>query len=219
LKNENLFIVLTADTSDTSISVSVRDEQRLIIMEAICRFLDIIRAPSVLEKVWHLLTSVSILSPSELAAAATVLGVNAIRYNKVRVAEGRILSVIFKFNRNRAFTLFHTINFPKKSWCSRAELDMIVHEMVHVFQFEKIGCLYIPQALRAQMREGYDYGGWQQLENDWAVGKHFHDYNREQQGKIAQDYYNLVISTTLPDDDRVSLAYQPFIDELRNGAF
>ncbi|NLT28479.1 MAG: hypothetical protein GXX97_05370, partial [Dehalococcoidales bacterium] len=77
-------------------------------MEAVCRFLDIIRAPSVLEKIWHLLTSVSVLRSSELSAASSVLGANAISYESVRVAEGRILSVIFKFNRNRAFTLFHT---------------------------------------------------------------------------------------------------------------
>lgn len=186
-------------------------------MEAVCRFLDIIRAPSVLEKIWHLLTSVSVLRSSELSAASSVLGANAISYESVRVAEGRILSVIFKFNRNRAFTLFHTINFPQKSGCSRTDLALVVHELVHVFQFEKIGCVYIPQALRAQMKEGYDYGGWQQLVKDWSKGKHFRDYNREQQGKVAQDYYNLVICTGLPDDAPVRLAYRPFIDELRNG--
>ncbi len=217
MKNENLFVVLTADSADTSISVFGVHCQGCKIMETFCRLLDKIRAPLVFEKIWHLLTSVSILRSSELSAASNILGTNAISYDKVRVAEGRILSVIFKFNRNRAFTLFHTINFPKKSGCSRNDLSLVVHELVHVFQFEKIGSLYIPQALRAQMKEGYDYGGRQQLAQDWSVGKHFRDYNREQQGKIAQDYYNLVICTALPDDDPVRLAYQPFIDELRNG--
>ncbi|MDD4923640.1 MAG: hypothetical protein PHF74_02235 [Dehalococcoidales bacterium] len=186
-------------------------------MEAICKLLDKIRTPFVFEKIWHLLTSVSTLNPSELSAASSVLGANAINYDKVRVAEGRILSLIFKFNRDRAFTLFHTVNFPKKSGYSRTELDIVVHELVHVLQFEKIGSLYIPQALRAQMKEGYDYGGWQQLEQDWVSGKHFRDFNREQQGQIAQDYYNIVISAALPHDNPVSLAYQPFIDELSNG--
>jgi hypothetical protein len=186
-------------------------------MANFCRLLDIIRLPPVIEKIWHLLTSVSILKSSELSAAASVLGANAINYDKVRVAEGRILSIVFKFNRNRAFTLFHTINFPRKSRGSRKELDIVVHELVHVLQFEKIGCLYIPQALRAQMNEGYGYGGWEQLAEDWNNGKHFRDFNREQQGQIAQDYYNLVIRSGLSPDDPVSLAYQPFIDELRSG--
>jgi hypothetical protein len=146
-----------------------------------------------------------------------VFGAGAISYDKVRVAEGRLLTIIFKFNGNRAFTLFHTINFPKKSGDSREELDIVVHELVHVFQFEKIGSLYIPQALRAQMNEGYGYGGWEQLAQDWANGKRFRDFNREQQGQIAQDYYNLVISPHLPTDDPVRLAYQPFIDDLRRG--
>ncbi len=185
-------------------------------MEAICRLLDKIHAPLVFEKIWHLLTSVSILNPSELSAASSVLGAGAISYDKVRVAEGRLLSIVFKFNGNRAFTLFRTVNFPRERGYSRAELDIIVHELVHILQFEKIGSLYIPQAIRAQMNEGYGYGGWEQLAQDWQNGKRFRDFNREQQGQIAQDYYNLVISATLPDDDPVSLAYQPFIDELRN---
>jgi hypothetical protein len=186
-------------------------------MEALCKFIDIIRLPLVVEKIWHLLTSVSLLKSSELAAAASVLGAGAISYNKVRVGERRLLTIIFKFNGNRAFTLFHTINFPPKSGDSREELDIVVHELVHVFQFEKIGSLYIPQALRAQMNEGYGYDGWEQLVQDRVDGKHFCNFNREQQGQIAQDYYNMVIEPELPPDDPIRLAYEPFIDDLRRG--
>ena len=188
-------------------------------MEAICSFLDKIRIPFIIEKIWHLLTSVSVLTTSELSAASSVLGANAIQYDKVRVAEGRILYIISKFIRNRAFTLFHTVNFSKESGHSRAELDIVVHELVHVLQFEKIGSLYIPQSLQAQMNEGYGYGGWTQLAQDWHDGRHFRDFNREQQGQIAEDYYNLVVSPALPPDAPVSLAYQPYISELRNGDF
>ena len=186
-------------------------------MEAVCRFLDRIRIPFIIEKIWHLLTSVSVLTASELSAASCVLGASAIQYDKVRVAEGRILYIISKIIRNRSFTLFHTVNFSKESGHSRAELDIVVHELVHVFQFEKIGSLYIPQSLQAQMKEGYDYGGWTQLVQDWNDGRRFRDFNREQQAQIAQDYYNLVISPALPPDDPVCLAYGPFIGELRNG--
>lgn len=211
----SLFL-LTADTPDTSIIIS-----DLIFtgwnMEVICRFLDKIRIPFIIEKIWHLLTSVSILTQSEADAALCVFGANAIRYDKVRVAEGRILYIISKFIDNRAFSLFYTVNFSKKSGHSRAELDIVVHELVHVLQFEKIGSLYIPQSLQAQMKEGYDYGGWTKLAQDWHDGKHFCDFNREQQGRIAQDYYKLVIVAALPLDDPVNLAYQPFIDELRRG--
>jgi hypothetical protein len=186
-------------------------------MAFICRVFDIMHGPGIFEAVWHFLTSVSILRPSELSAASAVLGVDIINYDRVRVAEGKILSVIFKMNGNRAFTTFHTINFPRKSGRSRERLDIVVHELVHVLQFDKVGSLYIVQSLKAQFKEGYSYGGWQQLSEDWNNGRHFRDFNREQQGQIAQDYYNNVLAANLPDDDLVSLAYKPFIDELRSG--
>ncbi len=48
---------------------------------------------------------------------------------------------------------------------------------------------------------GYSYRGWQQLEKDRGNGKHFRDYNREQQAKIAQDYYSAVITKGLSAED------------------
>ena len=78
-----------------------------------------------------------------------------------------------------------------------------------------MGSVYIWQALRAQSTEGYGYGGWEELVLDRENGKRFRDYNREQQGQIAQDYYRFVIEKQLPDQDPVRLAYEPFIDEIR----
>jgi hypothetical protein len=186
-------------------------------MTAICKVFDALRGPGIFEIFWRILTNASILSRDEVAAASVVLGANAIRYDDVRVAEGKLLNIIFRLNGNRAFATFHTINFPRVNGCSRKRLDIIVHELVHVLQFEKVGSVYIVQALKAQRKEGYSYGGWQQLAADWNGGKHFRDFNREQQGQIAQDYYNLVIAGNLPDEDPASLAYKPFIEELQNG--
>ncbi|MFC1902960.1 hypothetical protein ACFLX4_02710 [Chloroflexota bacterium] len=96
-------------------------------------------------------------------------------------------------------------------------MDITVHELTHVFQYECIGSVYIWQALRAQRMNGYSYGGWQQLKQERDNGKHFRDFNREQQGQIAQDYYNKVIVQELPDQDPIRQAYEPFINELRSG--
>jgi len=52
---------------------------------------------------------------------------------------------------------------------------------------------------------------------DWGDGRHFRDYNREQQGQIAQDYYAEVVETGRSPQDPISQAYEPFIAELRNG--
>jgi len=89
--------------------------------------------------------------------------------------------------------------------------------MVHVYQFETVGSVYIWQALRAQKTNGYSYGGPDQLAKDRKNGKRFSDYNREQQGQIAQDYYNRVLTSAPPENDPARLAFQPFIDDLQAG--
>ena len=186
-------------------------------MAWIFRVFDALRGPRLFEIIWHVVTRVSSLSETEIDAASSVLGTGAIRYGAVRVSEGGLLGLIFRFNKRRAFTTFHTINIPGSGRHSRSHLDIIVHELTHVYQFEVIGSIYIWQALRAQRKAGYKYGGWQQLEEDWRNGKHFRGYNREQQGKIAQDYYSRVVAKELLAEDPIRQAYEPFIDELRNG--
>lgn len=187
-------------------------------MAWICRAFDTLRGPRLFEIIWHLLTRVRALTAAELEAASSVLGASAIRYSAVRVADGRILGLIFRLNGRRAFSTFHTINIPDSGASSISHLALVVHELTHVYQFELIGSIYIWQALRAQRSaEGYNYGGWQQLVKDWSQGKHFGDYNREQQGKIPQDYYRMVVASGLPAENAISRAYEPFINELRNG--
>ena len=58
---------------------------------------------------------------------------------------------------------------------------------------------------------GDDYGGADGLHEHRAAGKRYCDYNREQQGQIAQDY-----SALLAAGEETS-AYEPFIKELREG--
>ena len=186
-------------------------------MSWIFRLFDLIKGPRLFEIVWHILTGVSPLTETEISAASTVLGPNAIKYGSVRVAEGRLLRLIFKLKSKRAFTTFHTINLPRSGSHSRPHLDLLVHELVHVFQFELIGSVYIWQSLRAQRKNGYKYGGIEQLIEDRRNGKHFRDYNREQQGQIAQDYYKDVVEQSLPETNPIRLAFEPFIDDLRNG--
>jgi len=186
-------------------------------MKWIFKIVDTLRIPRVLEIVWHLLTEVCTLTEQEINAGISVLGADSISYSAVRVAQSRILNMIFKLNGNRAFTTFHTINLPQTGSHARSQLDVTVHELTHVFQYERIGSVYIWQALRAQRTNGYYYGGWQQLQHDRENGKHFRDFNREQQGQIAQDYYNDIVEAGRSVDDPIRKAYEPFINELRDG--
>ena len=96
-------------------------------MEALCKFLDKICLPQVVEKIWHLLVSVSILKASELSAAASVLGANAIRYDKVRW-EGRFLSIVFKFMATGHLPSFMP-SISEKAVFKRGT-DIVVHELV-----------------------------------------------------------------------------------------
>ena len=179
--------------------------------------LDLLQLPRIFQFVWRLLTRTRRLNYDELDAAGRVLGPDAVRYSAVRVAEGRVLRMVFKLNGNRAITLFHTINLPAAGRHFRGDLDLLVHEMVHVRQFEKVGSRYLWEAIRAQMGEGYEFGGWENLVEKRQKGKLFSGYNREQQGQIAQDYYKDVLALDLPAESEVRQAFQPFIDDLRAG--
>ena len=190
----------------------------LLLAKPIFKILDLLQLPKILEFLLRLLTRTSELTAEEFEAAGQVLGPEAVQYPKVRIAEGGVMALVFKINGDRAITLFHTINLPAKGHHSRGHLKLLVHEMVHVKQFEKVGSVYLAQAVRAQKTEGYDYGGWQGLAKKRTGGKRFSNYNREQQGQIAQDYYDDVLMPNLPPDDPTRLAFQPFIDDLQAGA-
>ena len=155
----------------------------------------------------------SVLQPEEIAAVASVLGPDAIRYDQVRVAEEGVLRQVFSRNGNRAFCAWHTICLPRGS---RADLSLLVHEATHVFQYETIGTRYILEALYEQWRQGpacYRYGGAPGLRACIEQGRHYDIFNREAQAQIAQDYFRL------QEQGAAVLAYRPFIDELRAARF
>jgi hypothetical protein len=183
------------------------------VLTLVSRVFDVLGGPEAVEFIWHMVTRARPLNGTEITAASSVLGPNAIRWGDVRVSEGGLLSLIFSLNNGRAFTMFHTINLAPNEG-----IDVVVHELTHVFQYERAGSVYIGQAIHAQATIGYGYGGGPGLVSDKAAGKHYRDYNREQQAQIAQDYYNLVIAgggTSLSSDERT--AYDFYIGELRAG--
>jgi hypothetical protein len=206
-----------------------------IIAKGIFKFIDGISMP--LEKIWHILTSVSRLTPEEIKEAKRVFKEKGIRYDAVRVAQGRLLTFVFRINNNRAFTTGHSINIPKSGSHSRyidcdikkPRLDLIIHELTHVYQFESIGSIYMYEAIRAQRsKEGYTYGEgpgeWKQLKVDREEYRmSFKNYNREQQAQITQDYYRFTLWEEGKDrqqgaeEKEAKEAYDPFIKDLQNG--
>lgn len=87
-----------------------------------------------------------------------------------------------------AYVSFYTIN----SWGEMNE-DILVHELVHIWQYHQLGSVYIPRALRAQFsHEGYDYGGLANLVLAIRTGKKLNAFNLEQQGDIIADYHRIL---------------------------
>ncbi|MBK9051324.1 MAG: hypothetical protein IPL78_10540 [Chloroflexi bacterium] len=178
---------------------------------------DLVGGPELAQFLMHLVMPTTALTVTEMHAAATVLGPTALRYGDVRVAEGGVLPLIFRLNKSRAFALWHTIHLPERG---RADLSLLVHEITHVFQYEKIGSIYIGEALYAQWtlgRGAYLYGGTPGLKQAHHEGKPYKAYTREQQAQIAQDYYLLITQATCPPDQ--SAIYEPYIQGLRKGEF
>lgn len=119
------------------------------------------------------------LSEEELAILRSVFG-DALPYNLIRIDESaRIGPPQYEL----CYVSFLTIN----SWGPMSPVTL-VHEAVHVWQYNRVGAVYIPRALRAQRTKmGYNYGGLDQLK----AYPDFDFYNYEQQADIIADAYAL----------------------------
>jgi hypothetical protein len=204
--------VLRADRSYTRpFLTGCARQARTLVLQLILAVADIIGAPEIFAFLWRMITHVSPLTPAEITAASLVLGPNAIRYEDVRVAQGGVLTWVFAHNGQRAFATFHTINVPQEGRHQRENIDIVVHEIIHVYQYERAGSRYFAEALVGQKEEGYNYGGSDGLKAAISQGRRLRDFNREQQAQIAQDYYaGMRIKADL-------IAYEPFIRQLREG--
>jgi len=94
---------------------------------------------------------------------------------------------------------------------------LLIHELMHVWQYERIGAMYIPLALRAQHTTvGYNYGGVSYLKHNGHKG--LWDFNLEQQADLVADYY-LIQAGYNPQwgigQKKDVAVYEPFIRELQ----
>lgn len=120
------------------------------------------------------------LTEEEIRDASTVFG-SAVNLRLVRLDMRALLGPA---RTKRDYTSFHTIN----CWREHRR-DVLIHELTHVWQYERAGAIYMPQALHAQFRgAGYDYGGRAGLR---AAEHGFAGFNREQQAQIVQDFFRL----------------------------
>ena len=123
-------------------------------------------------------------------------------------------------NRHNAITLGNHCYFPvpllKEPVApddGRLELfSWLIHELTHVWQYQKMGWRYLALAMNAQIREGaeaYKFGHESGLMEAFAQGCQFSDFNPEQQGDIARYYYERIAR------GQDILAWKPFIAQLQ----
>ena len=128
-------------------------------VQFVLQVLDLFGVPELFAFLWRAVTRASPLTGDEIVAATSVLGPFALRFQDIRVAQGGVLRPIFRRNGDRAFATFHTVNLPATGDHERSNVAILLHELVHVYQYERAGSRYFAEALLAQHEAGYDYGG------------------------------------------------------------
>jgi hypothetical protein len=121
------------------------------------------------------------LTGHEMGLARTVFG-QSIDYHKVIIDEKAILGPKqYQF----AYVSLNMINIY-----GEIQPVHLVHELMHVWQYQHLGIRYIPRALHAQhFGDGYHYGGIEAIHHALGRGKTILDFNYEQQAEIAADYF------------------------------
>lgn len=174
--------------------------------------LDYVGACDIFEAFTTLLSPRSrVLTTRERAMLKPYFG-NTIPWDMIRVDEYAWLGPRFaKF----CYVSFHTIN----SWGPMPD-HVLVHEVMHVWQYTHRGAAYIPRALHAQRTEmGYNYGGLGALDDAYEL----EDFNYEQQADIIEDAYRLANgfqAQWVPGRGAEILPfYQPYLNEVRSATF
>ncbi|MEL6971924.1 MAG: hypothetical protein AAFZ63_20075 [Bacteroidota bacterium] len=154
-------------------------------LEAIYLLLDVVGLPEIYETLvdWVKWNSRA-LYPEEVELLIPIFG-NTIHYDRVRIDEHAFIGPP---QMKICYVSFYTIN----AWGGMSPA-LLIHEMVHVWQFQHWGSVYIPRALRAQASpEGYNYGGAPAVVNWARQDARLEDFNPEQQADLVADYWRLL---------------------------
>ena len=143
--------------------------------------------------------------------------------------EIQMINQVFNFNIPIEFIRVHAgnsiakklsiayVSFRQINYFDRLSNDVFIHEMVHVWQYNVFGAVYIYHAWKAQMsEEGYNYGKAAELIVQLKKGKLFHEFNFEQQADIIQDYYCSFNFPSFELDSEDFLAYRSYQDEMNS---
>lgn len=138
---------------------------------------------------------------------------NSIRWHRVRIDEAAWLGP-------KQYQLCYVSGFAINSWGSM-DNALLIHELMHVWQYQRIGLVYIAKALRAyHSPENYNYGGLDALRKIKAEEGDIWAFNLEQQGDIMADYYR-ISENSAPQWGKANLydlpVYAYFAQQVMNG--
>lgn len=155
------------------------------------KIIDLLLLPEILNVTFTLVKFNSRkLTELEINEAKKVFG-NDFPFNKVNIDESSLFAWLgTKFNKVKYLGVvsFYSINFNRKLNIKphNCDIDWLIHELVHILQFKKVGSAYIFYALYAQYTDGYYVVN---IEN-----KKLNDFNFEQQAELAKFYYQELVT-------------------------
>lgn len=119
----------------------------------------------------------------EVELAKRIYG-DSIRWNRVRIDERAWIGP-------RQYRLCYVSAFTINSW-GPMDNALLIHELMHVWQYQQIGLVYIFRALKAyHSEENYNYGGLDKLRAVKSTSGDIWSFNLEQQADIVADFYRL----------------------------
>lgn len=127
------------------------------------------------------LTSSRKLNKEERRLIATVFS-GTMDLDFIRIRVGKILGTM---KGKVVYASINTVNsyrpIPRK---------ILIHEIVHLWQYQKVGSSYLVRALAAQRTpKAYDYGGEEFFRNYLIDRISIRDLNYEQQASAVEDFY------------------------------
>ena len=179
------------------------------LFELILLFLDLVGVSELYECIQEIIKPNSRpLSQHEVNIAKEYFG-NQLIINRIRVDSKAFLGPP---QHRFAYVSFFTIN----SWGALSD-DVFLHELVHIWQYQNRGIIYMTRALAAQFgKRGYNYGGVDLLRKLKKRGRRLDSFNPEHQAEIVQDCYILKqrIKSGTPNLEDDLQVYQWFVNDL-----
>ena len=187
----------------------------LYVMSVVLCVLDLFAVPEIYETIMDLVKWDTRGLTNRERIIAKIVYTDSIDLDMVRIDTRAVIGP--KYGRF-AYVSYHTINSYGKIPDS-----ILVHELMHVWQFTYLGSPYIINALMAQRsKEGYDYKGLTRMHEFIDQGKSILSFNYEQQADIICDYYRVAgggkaqwSNAKIEDLD----SYQYFLNQVQNPRF